>query len=35
MRGLLGWLPRILRVRRVGAVDESVDDRPGVKEVGQ
>jgi hypothetical protein len=35
MRDLLGRLARILRLRRFGAVDESVDDRPGVKEVGQ
>jgi hypothetical protein len=35
MRDLLGRLPRILRLRRVGAVDEPVNDCSGVKEVGQ
>jgi hypothetical protein len=35
MRNLLGRLLRILRPLRSGAVDETVDDGPGMKEVVQ
>jgi hypothetical protein len=33
MRDLPGWLLRILRQRRIGAVDQPVDHRAGVKEI--
>jgi hypothetical protein len=35
MRDLPGRLPRILRPRRLGAVDQPIDHRTGMKEIDQ
>jgi hypothetical protein len=35
MRNLLGRLPRIVVAPRLGAVDQSVDDGSGMKELRQ
>jgi hypothetical protein len=35
MRDLLGWTLRILGGGRLGAVDETVEYGPGVKQIGQ